>query len=195
MPTILGIGADILVISRITKLLARKTMLGPSAGALGSAHDASHLVPSMQVVVTPENEPHGMPTTKVAAAFARRILCSEELAQLPTEPAHMEHYLALRFGLKESAYKALWPHVVLRWEHIEVGKIRGRKPFVRFSEEFWEWQKAQTDEGVAAEHGGGHPESHPDHIRKVDWTKVKFHASASDDNGLLVTYVFAETHE
>lgn len=71
--------------------------------------------------------------------FGRRILCRSEQDELRdisnAETARLHTWLAVRWAAKEAAYKALYPHLRVRWSDLHVDKARGVKPAMRFSAE------------------------------------------------------------
>ncbi|KAF8974287.1 4'-phosphopantetheinyl transferase [Flammula alnicola] len=63
--------------------------------------------------------------------FASKILSPEEYLQwLPSEPSHQIQFLAVRWCVKEAAYKAMYPTVRPTWKEITYRGLSslGQKP-------------------------------------------------------------------
>ncbi|KAF8591972.1 4'-phosphopantetheinyl transferase [Ramaria rubella] len=100
-----------------------------------------------------------------AGRLASRILCEREHGHWVSLQNHNDQlrFLAVRWCVKEAAYKALQPDLALGWKDISFLKdpiLTNRKPVLHM-------------------------------IRECTWT-VKFHASVSHDGDYVIAMVVAE---
>ncbi|KII94790.1 hypothetical protein PLICRDRAFT_47803 [Plicaturopsis crispa FD-325 SS-3] len=92
------------------------------------------------------------------AGLAKRILSPEEHVDweaLPPEPSSSARFLAVRWGVKEAAYKALYPAVRPTWKELTYHGFRGdSKPTLSYTP-FLPEDKAKTGRmHVSVSHDG-----------------------------------------
>ncbi|KAJ7593456.1 4'-phosphopantetheinyl transferase, partial [Mycena floridula] len=71
-----------------------------------------------------------------AQAFASRILSSDELVDWKT-CSNQVQFLAVRWAMKEAAYKALYPHFRPTWKDLTyrgLDKVTGARPVLEYKE-------------------------------------------------------------
>ncbi|KAL9940628.1 hypothetical protein V8E36_000116 [Tilletia maclaganii] len=148
--TVYGVGTDILHVPRIAALLR------------------------FQKERVEKNEIHASESSAVdlsSSRFARRILTPAELAEfkqwtlqrrLARAPIDDLRWIGVRWAAKEAAYKALYPHIRLRWKDIELVKpplssdavqaqastsviAPGPKPVLRLTQAFLRNESRQSD--------------------------------------------------
>ncbi|QEY24165.1 holo-ACP synthase [Neisseria animalis] len=104
---------------------------------------------------------------KFGAAFAERILCSEELRELP-QAADSDNYLAKRFAAKEAFAKAVGTGIrgAVSFSHIGIGHDKLGKPEFFYTPALSAWL---AEQGIA-----------------------RVSLSLSDEDGMVLAFAVAE---
>jgi len=89
---------------------------------------------------------------------ANRILSSEEVAAWRTTSSDTARFLAVRFSVKEAAYKAMYPTARPTWKELSYrsfdAKVRGSKPTLRFHPSILADHEKIGDLHVSVSHDG-----------------------------------------